>query len=237
MPWSNLLKLDLGLLAQLEDQKYISILGECTNLRFLRLRAQGPMTGASHTDLPGIILPHLTHLHVEASYSGDTGRILPSLKLPSLQSCIYTVPHPGLYYSSILVGLTRLIQRSGCSESMEYLELDLGHGTFYSPSELRHLLLQVPRLVVLKLSGYKMGQSVLQEVPPTLRELSINLSYYRIDEARTVFVDYLRSRFHSSSDPIKAQLHLVDTTHTHVARDQLSLLQQQFGTSLKAVMD
>jgi uncharacterized small protein (DUF1192 family) len=239
MPWSNLLKLDLGLPPQVEDQKYVSILGECTNLRFLRIRTQSQIIG---TGIPAVTLPHLTHLHVAGSDSGDTGRHLLLLHLPSLQSCIYTVAAPGMYYSSIVNRLARLIQRSGCSGSMEYLEIDLGRGTFYSPNDLRNLLLQVPRLAVLKLSGYKMGENALQEVPPTVRELSINLSYYRIDEARKMFVDYLYSRLASSGssgsdDPVKAQLHIVDTIRTRAARKQLDLLQQQFGSSLEAIMD
>ncbi|KAJ2915686.1 hypothetical protein MD484_g4715, partial [Candolleomyces efflorescens] len=127
-----------------------------------------------------------------------------------------------MYYPSILERLATLIRCSGCSESMEYLEIDLAR--------------------VLKLSGYKMEGPVLQHVPVTVRELSIRLSYHRIDEARTMFVDYLTSRFASPSaslpdDAVKARFHLVETVHTQTARKQLDVLQQQLGSTLDVVMD
>ncbi|KAJ2924150.1 hypothetical protein H1R20_g12938, partial [Candolleomyces eurysporus] len=237
MPWFNLMRLNLGPLSELEPQKYVSILGACTNLRSLRLCTQ------RQTNIPGIntlviTLPHLTHLHVESSDSYDLGRFLPSLNLPSLQSCIYTVANPGSYSTSIVRRLTDLIQRSGCSESMEYLELDLSRGTFYNSGTLKDLFLEVPRLNVLKLSGYKMDFDALQGVPLTVRELSIKLIYYRIDHARNAFVDHLNSRFAASSDvPVKARLQLVDTVHTFTLQKRLDSLKEKVGSSLDVVMD
>ncbi|RXW12205.1 hypothetical protein EST38_g13648 [Candolleomyces aberdarensis] len=233
--WVNLLKLDLGPLPELEPQQYISMLGKCTNLRSLHLHTQHEIDG---NQLPVTTLPHLTHLHVKSSDPHDMGRILSSLKLPSLQSCIYTVSHPGYYYYlSIVCRLTELFQRSGCSESMEYLELDLSHGTFSSSRTLSDLLLQVPHLTVLKLSGYKMEEDALKDIPRSVRELSICLSYYRIDDARKAFVNYLNSRFASSDVPVKARLHLVDSAFTVPIRQRIATLKNSVGSPLDVVMD
>ncbi|RXW12206.1 hypothetical protein EST38_g13650 [Candolleomyces aberdarensis] len=238
MPWFNLMRLDLGPLGRPESQKYVSIIGACTNLRSLHLCTQSYIDINGINSVPVITLPHLTHLHVESSGYHDGEQLLPLLNVPSLQSCIYTVSVTGSYSTSIVRRLTDLFRRSGCSASMKYLELDLSRGTFYSPNALRNLFLEVPHLTVLKLSGYKMEVDALREVPLSVRELSIKISYYRVDDSRKTFVDYLNSRFASSTDiPVKARLHLADTVHTLAVRKRLDSLKKEVGSALDVVMD
>ncbi|KAJ2928144.1 hypothetical protein H1R20_g8953, partial [Candolleomyces eurysporus] len=137
MPWSKLLSLDLGPIHQFEIRQYVSILQECITLRSLRLCMRQQIVPYQHTwsnsdhitNLPLITLPHLTRLHLENTDNQDARmkRLLSLLKLPSLRSCTLTILDNG-YGSSILSKLTELFQRSECSESMEYLELNLARG-------------------------------------------------------------------------------------------------------------
>ncbi|RXW20271.1 hypothetical protein EST38_g5575 [Candolleomyces aberdarensis] len=238
MPCSDLIRLDLGPLSELTSPKYVHILGTCTNLRSLRLRMQCLYRVFDDTDNIAIILPHLTHLHIESPAKEEPGRSLLPLQLPSLQSCIYTTSTSGCYYCPIIAQLTRLFARSGCSESMEYLELDLGFEAFYRVGDLDDLLLEVPCLTALKLSGFRMEMHALRNVPLSVRELSINLSRHILDESRGAFVKYLYSRFDASpDDPLKARLHFVDTRYTFAVRERLESLKNKVGSSLDAVMD
>ena len=139
----------------------------------------------------------------------------------------------------IMPKLTALFQRSDCSESMEHLELNLGHETLSALTEARNLFRQVPRLTVLKLSGRRVKSDVLLEVPLSVRELSVNISTDRIDESRKAFVGYLNSRYTSGSStvPVKARFHLVDTVDTFPAQKRLDSLKKSVGSSLDAVME
>ncbi|RXW13295.1 hypothetical protein EST38_g12558 [Candolleomyces aberdarensis] len=240
MPWSNLSSLDLGPLRQLETRQYLSILEECINLRSLRLCMKRQIgTDQLNNSVPVTALPHLTHLHVENTDTQESrmGRLLSRLKLPSLRSCILTTLNDGGYYTSIIAKLAELFQRSECSESMEYLELNLARGLAHRPDTLGHLFRQVPRLTALKLSGYKMDIDALRGVPLSIRNLSVKLSYYRIDDARTAFVEYLNSRFADSDEPMKAQLSVVDTVTTVLIRQNLDTLRNNVGSSLDVAMD
>ncbi|KAJ2924155.1 hypothetical protein H1R20_g12934, partial [Candolleomyces eurysporus] len=238
MPCSNLMRLDLGPLYEFGPQQCVNILGAFTNLRSLRLHMPYLYALSDDPNIPVTILPHLTHLHIESARQSVPGRFFPLVKLPSLQSCIYTISSSGKYSSLIIGQLTKLFVRSGCSESMEYLELDLGYESFYRVRALDDLLLEVPRLTTLKLSGFRMEMHALQNVPLSVRELSINLSLHILDENRGAFVKYLHSRFDTSSDhPLKARLHFVNTRDTFAVRERLDPLKNKVGSSLDVVMD
>ncbi|RXW13294.1 hypothetical protein EST38_g12560 [Candolleomyces aberdarensis] len=238
LAWSNLLRLDLGPLRQLKPRQYLSILKECPNLRFLHLRMHHQANSNRSGNLPATTLPNLTHFEFENTDSQEVpmGQILSQLTLPSLQSCTYTILDEGGYYTTIIRKLAELFQRSRCLQSMKYLELNLSRGLANNDT-LDTLFGTVPQLTVLKLSGHKMDPDTLDEVPPSVRDLTIKSLYYRIDDARDSFIDYLNSRVASSDVPMKAQLHLADTTRTFALRERLDSLRKNVGSSLDVVMD
>ncbi|KAJ2924154.1 hypothetical protein H1R20_g12933, partial [Candolleomyces eurysporus] len=236
---TNLMRLDLGPLSELISEEYMPILGTCKNLRSLRLRMQRQFRTDETDNIPVITLPRLTHLHIESSDPEESGRFLPLLRLPSLQSCTYIISAPGSYYFCIIYHLEELVQRSGCSESMEYLELHFGDDAFsYKMYELERLLMVVPRLTVLKLSSFAMEMRALHHCLPSVQELSIRNSREDMDEALQSFAEYLDYRFDAFPGvPLKARLQLVDTQRTLATRELLDSLRAKFGSSLDFAVD
>ncbi|RXW21228.1 hypothetical protein EST38_g4618 [Candolleomyces aberdarensis] len=239
MPCANLMRLDLGPLNELTYRKYVPILGACTNLRSLRLRMQHQFRTDETDNIPVITLPHLTHLQVESSVPGETGRFLPLLRLPSLQSCIYTISAPWSWYMDILRKFTALFVRSGCSESMEYLELNFGYSSLdCRMDELYRPLMALPRLTALKLSNFRMEMRSVEACLPRIRELMIKHSREHMDDALHSFAQYLDYRFNASPDiPLKVRLQFVDTPYTLTPGERLDSIRNKFGSSLDLVID
>ncbi|KAJ2924153.1 hypothetical protein H1R20_g12932, partial [Candolleomyces eurysporus] len=237
MTCTNLFRLDLGPLSELISDEYVPILGTCKNLRSLRLRIK-PQSRRDANNIPVITLPRLTHLHIESSDRVESG-FLPLLRLPSLQSCIYIISAPESYYPPIIDNLEELVKRSGCSESMEYLELHFGHDAFkHRMCALERLLMVVPRLTVLKLSSFEMEMRALQNCLPGVQELSIRSSRGEMDRALRSFTEYLDYRFDAFPGvPLKARLQFVVTKRTLATREQLDSLRAKFGSSLDFVVD
>ncbi|KAJ2925930.1 hypothetical protein H1R20_g11169, partial [Candolleomyces eurysporus] len=237
MPWSSLSTLSLGPFYSYKYRHYFSVLKQCAErLRVLNLFLCGtPEKGETLlTEEPIIHLVHLTHFRLECAEGNDyfSGVLLSYLRLPSLQSLTWT----GSYSRSETRDIVKLIQESGCQESLRYLELNnvcLFLAATMMRGGLRSVFMETPRLSRLKISGYELSPRLWSIIPETVQDLTVQMWFPVIGDLRPSFTEFLRSRSLSavpSSTPMKARLDIIDDTNVASARDKIKYLKAEFGS-------
>ncbi|KAJ2915840.1 hypothetical protein MD484_g4564, partial [Candolleomyces efflorescens] len=240
MPWKNLSTLHLGSLHTFQFGDLFSVLGQSSNLESLNLSIRGGVTGSYPPEANSLLtLPRLTHLNVKYAQCNEIFVVvlLAWLQLPSIQFLACTATDGPS--TSIIRSLTQLFQRSGCQESIRHLELDLGMGLGQAAADLRTMFRETPRLSSLKISGQRLHAGCLSSIPDSVRDLIVELSFPVVDDARTSFIEFLRSRSHSFSfsSHMKARLDFVDSMDTGLIRENLAALKAESNGNLRVLMN
>ncbi|KAJ2922186.1 hypothetical protein H1R20_g14908, partial [Candolleomyces eurysporus] len=246
MPWSVLSTLSLGPFHAYKFVDYTSILKQSTmKLRVLNLRMYGtPDKGPILlTMVPVIHLVHLTHLHLEYTPMTErlSGILLSYLYLPSLQSLTCTAVDGSHRTRTEISRLAKLIQQSGCQESLRYLELNNFDLSLRAGAtvELRSVFMETPRLSRLKISGYKLHPGLWSIIPESVQDLTVELWLPAIGDLRPSFHEFLRGRSLSavpSSTPMKARLDIADDRDVASVREKIDVLKAQFGSLLNVAI-
>ncbi|RXW20638.1 hypothetical protein EST38_g5207 [Candolleomyces aberdarensis] len=248
MPWSGLSTLSLGPFHTYKFGDYTSILKQCTGeLRVLNLCMCGTPERSEQillTLAPIIHLVHVTHLQLEYTPMNEwfSFALLWYLYLPSLQSLTCTAVDGSRRSKTEISQLAEILQKSGCQESLRYLELNNFDLSLEADTtvDLRSVFVETPRLSRLKITGHKLHPGLWSIIPESVQDLTVQLWLPAIGDLRPSFDEFVRSRSLSavpSSTPMKARLDIADGRDVASFRKKIDALQAQFGSLLNVVID